>query len=160
MKDISDLRLLTRPATLKQVKVALVLLSIGSAYGVYAFGAPWGMSAFMAVFWMLPLFGMNSVMRHIRLAVEAYDGNRSVGTNVKWIEYPDSESTSYGAEFDLGAQGKWLIHLHRCDAPYAKGKKDMPAVITVWLHPESSEPRVIKSEAGYFYADKVERLLQ
>ena len=160
MKDISDLRRLIQPSSLKQVKIGLLVLSAGSAYGTYAFGAPWPMVAFMGVFWLLPLFGMEAAMRPIRAAVEAYEGNHSVGTNVKWIEYSDSDSNSYGAEFDLGPHGKWQLQLHGAQSPYDRKKKDLPAVVTVWLHPESKEPCLIKSEKGYFHARKIERRLQ
>ncbi len=160
MKDFTELRKLTQESTLNQVKVLLLILSLASGTGVYLFGAPPLMVAFFAGFWLLPLLGMKGILRDVNLAVEAYDSNRTVGVQVKWIEYSESESNTYGAEFDLGAQGKWLIHLSGAVRPFEKHKKDLPAVVTVWLHPISNEPRVLKSEAGYFYAKQVEQLLQ
>lgn len=160
MNDISDLRMLIRPATMKQFKVMMVVFAIASATGCYLFGAPPLMVAIFGGFWLLPLMGIGAVMKDVHLAVEAYDGNRSMGAQVKWIQYSESESDTYGAEADLGDQGRWLIHFNGTKQPFERGKKDLPAVVTVWLHPQTGEPRVLKAEKGYFYAKQVERLLR
>ena len=84
MKDIATLRKLIHPRTWVQVRIALVCCSGAGIYFGNHYGLPWGMIAFIAVFFMLPLIGAKLIRRNIEMALEAYDGNQSVGGQARW----------------------------------------------------------------------------
>lgn len=155
MKDIATLRQMIHPRTWVQLGVFLLCCSIGSAWASRHFlDTPWLFSAFLAAFFLLPLIGAKLIRRNIEMALEAYDGNQSVGAQARWLKESDGEGYSWAVELDLGTQGKWTLELGG-ERPVAEAKKDLPATVTVWLHPETHEPRLLKSEQGLFYPKKI-----
>lgn len=155
MKDIATLRKLTHPRTWVQLCIFLVCCSIGSAWASRHFlDAPWLFSAFLAAFFILPIIGSKLIRRNIEMALEAYDGNKSSGAQARWLKESDGEGYSWAVELDLGAQGQWTLELGG-ERPIPEAKKDLPATVTVWLHPETQEPRLVKTELGVFDAKKI-----
>ncbi len=157
MRNINDIRFLGSPRTWIITRNSLVCLSLASAaIGVYN-DMPRLMSALLGGFFLLPLINGEALLVKARLACESYDGGQSHGVTVRWIKDDRSEDTTWSAEIDLGDLGRWIVDLEG-ERPVERAKEDLPAVITVWVHPETKEPRLLKSPAGMFYAKSVTRL--
>ena len=155
MKDIAMLRRMGDTKTWYQVTITLACCSIAGMYFSHDFGAPWGMSLFIGVFFMLPLAGLKLLRHTIDMALEAYDGNQTVGGQARWVEdTTESDTAQWSVEVDLGAHGTWMLELGG-ERPVPAAKKDLPATVTVWLHPDTKEPRLVKTELGLFLAKKI-----
>lgn len=157
MRDISDLRLLGSPRTWIITRNTLIVISVGSvALGVY-YDLPLLMSAFLGVFFLLPLTNGKELLAKVRLACESYDGGQSHGATVRWIKDDSSDDTTWSADIDLGTLGRWTMKLGG-ERPVEKAKEDLPAVVTVWVHPDTKEPHLMKTPKGMFYAKSVTKV--
>ncbi len=157
MRDIDTLRTLHMPRTWKQLCIFLVGCSAVSVYFCIHYGVPWLMTAFIGLFFILPLLGAKMIRNSIAMALEAYDGHVSQGAQVTWDADTSGESTTWNAVIDLGAGGKWNWELAGSERPVLKDKQDLPAALTVWLHPVTKEPRLLRTELGVFYPKTVTR---
>lgn len=154
MRDINDLRLLSAPRTWKMFRIGMVAISLASMAACIHYGVPWLMTAFIGLFFILPLLGSKKIIETIQMAQESYDGGHSHGGTAKWIKDDSSDSTRWSADIDLGTQGQWIMEIGS-ERPVDRDKEDLPAVVTVWIHPRSGEPRLLKSSKGIFYAKSV-----
>lgn len=157
MKDIQTLYQVAHPKTTKQLAIFLFCCSAGAVYWCTVNDAPFLFTLFLGGFFFLPIFGLKFAMKNIKDALAAYEGNISIGGTAKWIEDEGSDTTTWSAELDLGTAGHWHVEIG-AEWPVAKDKINLPAAVTVWLHPESRQPCLIKSEAGIFPARKIRRL--
>lgn len=154
MRDVATLRSLVTPKTWIQLGIFLILCSAGSSIAAYHFGAPLLFCAALFAFFLLPLFGLQMIRRPIEMAVEAYDGNVTLGAQAVWSEDTSSDHPLYIVDLDMGGHGIWTLELAGGERPVPRDKIDLPAAVTVWLHPETKEPRLIKTELGVFYPAK------
>lgn len=157
MRNINDIRYLGSPRTWIITRNTLIALSVISASISAYNNLPILMSVFLGVFFLLPLINGEVLLSKARLACESYDGGQSHGVTVRWIKDDRSEDTTWSAEIDLGGLGRWIMDLGG-ERPIEKSKEDLPAVVTVWIHPETKEPRLLKTPTGMFYAKAVTAL--